>query len=155
MQIIVDSDRHHDGRDATAAPLPGARLMTPVVSVLGPPGRVAGLARCLPSGWELRHSRGLDDIGPGDLVLMTGAAPRDVETARAALARRTRVVVLLDEGAPPDAVAAVLTAGADACVRGGRLAILAGHLVACRRRQTAERWSAYPLPADPGRPVWA
>jgi hypothetical protein len=34
----------------------------------------------------------------------------------------------------------VLTAGADACVRGGQPAILASHLVACRRRQLAGRW---------------
>ena len=51
----------------------------------------------------------------------------------------------------------MLTAGADVCVRGGQLAILAGHLVACRRRQLADRWSdlqaaagdAQTPPADP------
>jgi hypothetical protein len=38
-------------------------------------------------------------------------------------------------------VAAVLTAGADVCVRGGVPSILASHLVACRRRQLADRWA--------------
>ncbi len=35
----------------------------------------------------------------------------------------------------------VLIAGADVCVRGGRPAILAGHLVAAHRRRLADRWS--------------
>jgi len=35
----------------------------------------------------------------------------------------------------------VLTAGADTCVRGGQPAILASHLVACRRRQVSDRWA--------------
>ena len=57
------------------------------------------------------------------------------------LPRRTRIVALVDPDAPAELVAGVLTAGADACVRGGQAAILASHLVACRRRQLAERWS--------------
>jgi hypothetical protein len=51
------------------------------------------------------------------------------------------IVALVDEEAPAEMVAGVLTAGADACVRGGQPAILAGHLVACRRRDRAGRWS--------------
>ena len=57
------------------------------------------------------------------------------------LPHRTQLVALVDDAAPAEMVAAVLTAGADACVRGGQPAILASHLVACRRRQLAGRWA--------------
>lgn len=119
----------------------------PVVSVLGQPGRVAGLPQQLPSGWIVRRPRSLDDIGPDDIVLISGATLPDVETARAALPWRTRIVALVDESASPSLVADVLTAGADGCVRDGRTAVLASHLVGCRRRQVADRWAASTVPA--------
>jgi hypothetical protein len=65
----------------------------------------------------------------------------DVDLARRRLPGRTSIVALVDEAAPGEVVAGVLTAGADACVRGGHPAILASHLVACRRRQVAGRWA--------------
>ncbi|GAA3350065.1 hypothetical protein GCM10020358_74580 [Amorphoplanes nipponensis] len=74
-------------------------------------------------------------------MLFSGATEADVLAARAALPRRTRIVVLVDDDARAELVAAVLTAGADVCVRGGLPAILASHLVACRRRQLADRWT--------------
>lgn len=153
MQITIDGNVQRADVTATRAPMPGLRSTAPVVSVIGQYSRVAGLERFLPSGWVVRRCRGLDEVAPDDLVLLSGATRQDVEAARKVLPRRVRVVTLLDDGAPPDTVAAVLTAGADACVRDGHLAILAGHLVACRRRQTAERWSAHPLMADSGGPV--
>ena len=153
MQITIDGDGQRADVTGTRAPLPGLRSAAPIVSVIGQYNRVAGLERHLPSGWIMRRRRSLDEVVPDDLVLLSGATRQDVEAARALLPRRARVVALLDDGAPPDTVAAVLTAGADACVRDGHPAILAGHLVACRRRQTAERWSAHPLMADSGRPV--
>jgi hypothetical protein len=114
---------------------------SPVVAVLGHPGRVAGLAQHLPGGWSVRQAAGLDDIVPEEIVLLAGTSVREVATARAVLPARTRVVALVDDEAPAETVAGVLTAGADVCVRGGQPAILASHLVACRRRQLADRWA--------------
>lgn len=112
-----------------------------VVAVLGPARRVAGLAPHLPAGWSLRFADDVDGVGPEELVLVAGATVRDITLARRLLPGRTPIVALVDDGAPAEVVAGVLTAGADACVRGGQPAILAGHLVACRRRQLAGRWA--------------
>ena len=113
----------------------------PVVAVLGQPSRVAGLPQHLPSGWTMRQVAALDDVLPGELVVLSGATVPDVRLARAALPPVTRVLALIDDWAPADLVSGVLTAGADVAVRGGHPAILAGHLVACRRRQVADRWA--------------
>jgi hypothetical protein len=145
--MLVHLNRHTDDRRCTAAaidlPLNPAhtRSMSPVVAVLGRRSRVAGLAAHLPTGWTLRSARDLDDIRPDELVLVVGAREQDIRTARAVLPRRARIIALVDDDAPAELVAAVLTAGADVCVRGGLPAILASHLVACRRRQLTDRWS--------------
>lgn len=112
----------------------------PVVAVVGYPGRVAGLGAHLPAGWSLRAAATLDSVRPHEIVLLSGAKEWDVIAARAVLPRRATVVALVDDDAPAELVAAVLTAGADVCVRGGQPQILAGHLVACRRRQLAGKW---------------
>jgi hypothetical protein len=145
--MLVQMNRQQDRRpfSATATDLPlnpaTTRSISPVVAVIGHPGRIAGLAGQLPRGWELRRPSDLDDVGPGEIVLFTQASVPDVAGARAALSRRTRIVALVDAEAPAELVAGVLTAGADVCVRGGQPAILASHLVACRRRQLADRWA--------------
>jgi len=113
----------------------------PVVAIFGYPGRVAGLHDHLPAGWSMRVPRDLDDVHPDELVMIVRAAVRDVTTARAVLPRNTRIVAVVDDDAPSELVAGVLTAGADTCVRGGQPAILASHLVACRRRQLSDRWT--------------
>ncbi|MEV6635769.1 hypothetical protein AB0M54_33965 [Actinoplanes sp. NPDC051470] len=118
------------------------KSLKPVVAVLGHRSRVAGLAAQLPNGWSVRAAAALDDIHAEEIVLLAGATERDVRAARSVLPRRTAVVALVDADAPADVVAGVLTEGADVCVRGGTQAILAGHLVACRRRQLADRWSS-------------
>jgi hypothetical protein len=118
-----------------------SRTPQPVVAVFGHPGRVAGLAQHLPGGWSMRRPRDIDDMRADEIVLLANATAEQVALARAALPPRTRIVALVDELAPAESVAGVLTAGADACVRGGQPAILAGHLVACRRRQVSERWT--------------
>ena len=137
-----DRDRQFD---ATSYDLPlnppSTKTLSPVVAVLGHPGRIAGLSAHLPAGWSLRPARDCDDVRPGELVLFTRATERDVRIARALLPRQSRIVALVDEQAPAGLVATLLTAGADVCVRGGHPAILAGHLIACRRRQLAERWT--------------
>jgi hypothetical protein len=101
---------------------------------------VASLGAHLPAGWRLRYPKHIDEVLAEEIVLFSGATEADVLRARAALPVRTRIVVLLDDDARAELVAAVLTAGADVCVRGGMPAILASHLVACRRRQLADRW---------------
>jgi len=140
------NDHRNDHRTRTAngteLPVdPGTKSLSPVVAVFGAPGRVAGLAAQLPRGWALRRPGGLDDVRAGDLVLFANASAADVATARDVLPRCTRIVAVVDAQSPAELVADVLTAGADVCVRGGQPAILASHLVACRRRQLADRWS--------------
>ncbi|AGL18294.1 hypothetical protein [Actinoplanes sp. N902-109] len=138
--MLVQLNRTDQNELFAPNPAASVRRADAVVAVLGYPGRVAGLAAHLPTGWSVRFAAGLDDIHPGDIVLISGALPADVTTARALLPRRTCVVTLLDDDAPAGLVAAVLTAGADVCVRGGQPAVLAGHLVACRRRRLTDRW---------------
>ncbi len=154
--MLVQLNRHTGDRPftATAAQMPlnalHTRSMRPVVAVLGHPARVVGLAGHLPAGWAVRPARDLADVGPDELVLIPEAKGPDVAAARAALPRRSLLIALVNEKAPGGLVAAVLTAGADVCVRGGVPAILAGHLVACRRRQLADRWAALQAAAADG-----
>jgi hypothetical protein len=138
--MLVQLDQN-DPRRHTTLNSAATRTLPPTVAVFGHPGRVAALPAHLPAGWTMRRPRDLDDVRPDDIVLFSGATVADVTTARAVLPRRTRIVVLVDETSPAELVAGVLTAGADACVRGGQPAILASHLVACRRRQLADRWA--------------
>lgn len=148
--MLVQLNRNGGARDfsATATDLPLNPASLPatagpraVVAVFGPRGRVAGLDQHLPSGWSVRFPGDLDDVNPDELVLFAGAAIRDVALARRILPARTQIATLVDDNAPAETVAAVLTAGADVCVRGGQPAILASHLIACRRRQMAGRWA--------------
>jgi hypothetical protein len=143
VRHMPPNDRRTATPTATDLPLnPAAgRLTGAVVAVFGNPGRIGDLAAHLPSGWTVRRPPDLDDVRLDEIVLLSGATVAEVTTARAVLPGRTRIVALVDAAAPAQAVAGVLTAGADVCVRGGRTAILAGHLVACRRRLLAERWA--------------
>jgi hypothetical protein len=145
--MLVQLNRHDDHRalTVTATDLPLNQATTksqaPVVAVFGQPGQVAGLAIHQPSSWAIRRPRDLDDVRLDDIVLFAHSSLAEVAAARAVLPRRTRIVAVVDAEAPAELVADVLTAGADVCVRGGQPAILASHLVACRRRQLADRWS--------------
>jgi hypothetical protein len=118
----------------------------PTVAVIGQRSRVAGLPQHLPHGWRMRMADSLEAVESGELVVLSGATVHDVRLARAVLPRATRVIALIDDWAAAELVSGVLTAGADVCVRGGHPGILAGHLVACRRRQLSDRWSALDLP---------
>ncbi|MDI6099946.1 hypothetical protein QLQ12_15200 [Actinoplanes sp. NEAU-A12] len=138
MLVQIEPDTDH--RNAPAA--------HPVVAVLGARSRVAGLPQHLPSGWETRLVPGLDAVRPGELVVLSGATVPDVRLARSVLPAVTRIIALIDDWAAAELVSGVLTAGADVCVRGGHPGILAGHLVACRRRQLAERWADLDLPRE-------
>lgn len=145
--MLVQLNRSDRFRTATptATDLPLAAFThvppSPVVAVFGHPGRVAGLEAQLPAGWSVRPVAAFEDVRPGELVLITQAKVGEVDTARSVLPRRARIVALVDEDAPAELVAGVLTAGADVCVRGTQPAILASHLVACRRRQMTDRWA--------------
>lgn len=139
MQLTRNTETRTASATATDLPvrpssLPRPRGPRPAVAVLGHRGRAAGLDQHLPAGWSLRVAEDLDDVRPGELVLITAATVRDVTLARRVLPARTQIVAVVDDAAPGEVVAGVLTAGADACVRGGQPGILAGHLVACRRR---------------------
>ncbi|MEU7901368.1 hypothetical protein [Actinoplanes sp. NPDC049118] len=141
LQLNLNETNRTFMPNSTAVPLPdlNARRSRPVVAVLGYQGRVAGLAEHLPLGWSLRNPGDLIEARDAEIVVVSGATVKDVGAARAALPARTRIVALVDDAAASELVAGVLTAGADVCVRGGPPAILASHLVACRRRQQAGR----------------
>jgi hypothetical protein len=145
--MLVQLNRNDTNRtfapNSTALPLPdlNAQRTSPVVAVLGHRGRVAALGAHLPAGWVLRYLNDLEEVRNDEIVLFSGARETDVLAARALLPARTLVVALVDDDARAELVAAVLTAGADVCVRGGMPSILASHLVACRRRQLADRWT--------------
>ena len=146
VQLNRQAGVHDFSATATHLPInPGSLPQThgplPMVAVLGHPGRVAGLPQYLPGGWTIRPAAGLDDVRPDEIVLVAGARVAEVEAARRVLPSRALIVALVDDEAPGSMVAGVLTAGADVCVRGSQPAILAGHLVAARRRQLAERWT--------------
>jgi hypothetical protein len=145
MLVQLNRSASHHTSTPSAVDLPLAEFTheqaAPVVAVFGHPGRVAGLEAHLPAGWSVRAPRDLDDVRADEMVLFTHAAVRDVTTARAVLPRTTRVVAVVADDASAALVAGVLTAGADTCVRGGQPAILASHLVACRRRVLADRWA--------------
>ena len=144
--MLVQLNRTDQNRafapNSTALPAPdlNRRRAEQVVVVLGHPSRVAALGAHLPTGWVVRFAADTGEVRPGEIVLISGARVDEVADARAVLSRRTRLVALVDGDAPAELVAGVLSAGADVCVRGGQAAILASHLVACRRRQMAERW---------------
>jgi hypothetical protein len=145
--MLVQLNRSDSFRTATptATELPLTTFTqgppSPVVAVFGHPSRVAGLESHLPAGWSIRPVAAFEDVLPGELVLITQAKVEQVDAGRAVLPRRARIVAVVDEDARAELVAAVLTAGADVCVRGTQPAILASHLVACRRRQLTDRWA--------------
>src|SRR3954468_11641581 len=73
--MLVQLNRNIDARDfsatATGLPLNPANLPAtsgprPVVAVLGPAARVAGLAPHLPAGWSVRAAGDLDDVHPDE-----------------------------------------------------------------------------------------
>jgi len=116
-------------------------VVTPIggaVRVVGDAGAgsgvVAGLVRHLPSSWTVTPAAGVAAAGPDDLALLVYPTPGEVAAAHRSLGGGTRLVVLIEATATADHVAEVLEAGADTCVRAGSTPVLAGHLVACRRR---------------------
>jgi hypothetical protein len=109
------------------------------VAIVDRVGQVDGLAAFLPRRWATRHYDSLYGVGGFDLMVLGGATGEMVSAARV-LHPDASIVAVIDADAPVEPLVDVLQAGADACVRAGSPAVLAGHLLAShRRRQRAER----------------
>ncbi|MDW5323702.1 hypothetical protein [Plantactinospora sp. KLBMP9567] len=102
--------------------------------VFGDITRVAGLSLHLPATWSTRPGQDITNVKDDDLVLLVRPTIDEVAAMDRKLAQRPQLVVLLDESCPAATIAAVLEAGADICVRATSSAVLASHLLACRRR---------------------
>lgn len=118
-------------------------------------GVVAGLVRHLPSSWTVTPAAGVAAAGPDDLALLVYPTAAEVRAAHRALGGGARLVVLIEAAATADRVAEVLEAGADTCVRAGSAPVLAGHLVACRRRAAGREPMALRGGSTRKRPVHA
>jgi hypothetical protein len=109
------------------------------VAVVDRVGQVDGLAAFLPRRWATRHYDSVYAVGGFDLMVLCGATGEMVSAARV-LHPDASIVAVIDTDAPVEPLIDVLQAGADACVRAGSPAVLAGHLMAShRRRQRAAR----------------
>jgi hypothetical protein len=103
------------------------------VGVLDHVGYVDGLAACLPMRWVTQHYDSLYEMGAFDLLVIGGATPHLVAATRLIHPDAT-IVAVVNADATAALFVATLHAGADACVRAGGPAKLAGHLLATHRR---------------------
>jgi hypothetical protein len=106
------------------------------VTVLGAGGQAATLRSHLPEDWAIRSVTDVRAANDVDLLVLGSATGSRVALARQ-LHPYTVIVAVIDLAAPVEVIVDVLGAGADACVRSGSTAILAGHLLACQRRREA------------------
>jgi hypothetical protein len=107
-----------------------------VVTVLDATGQVGALRAHLPADWEIRPLSDMGFIAEVDLLVLGNATGPAVARARR-LHPYAGIIAVIDLAAPVEVIVDVLGAGADACVRSGSTAILAGHLRACHRRRRA------------------
>jgi hypothetical protein len=107
------------------------------VAVVDRVGQVDGLAPFLPARWATRHFDSLYAVASFDLMVLGGATPELVAAARL-LHPDGSIIAVIDADAPVEPLVGVLQAGADACVRSGSPAVLAGHLLASHRRRVRE-----------------
>jgi hypothetical protein len=118
------------------APIDTAHVRVAIVDRVG---QVDGIASYLPRRWATRHYDSLYAVGAFDLMVLGGATGDMVSAARV-LHPEASIVAVIDAEASVEPLIEVLQAGADACVRAGSPAVLAGHLLAShRRRQRAAR----------------
>ncbi|MFR9778148.1 hypothetical protein ACL02O_19100 [Micromonospora sp. MS34] len=132
-------------------------LTAPTIAVLGDASRVTGLTRHLSAAWRVLRTNDIDYVQPGELVLLVCPDVATVARVHRRLPAGSALLVLAEQDAPAAAIADVLQAGADACVRAGSTTILASHLVACQRRRTRPPTPAAdrerdPVPAGAHRP---
>jgi hypothetical protein len=113
-----------------------APVTTVTVTVLGRAGQASVLRPHLPDNWAVRSVADVRAANDRDLLVLGSATGSNVALARR-LHPYTVIVAVIDTAAPVDVIVDVLGAGADACVRSGSTAILAGHLRACQRRRQA------------------
>ena len=109
----------------------GVRVQVAVVDRVG---HVDGLAAYLPRRWATRHYDTVFATDSCDLLVLGGATPDLVAAARQ-MHPEAAVVAVIDSQAPVEPLVAILSAGADTCVRAGPTAVLAGHLLASHRRR--------------------
>jgi hypothetical protein len=122
--------------EIASAPLAAADVQVAIVDRVG---LVDGLAAFLPRRWATRHYDSVYAVGSFDLMVLGDATGEMVSVARV-LHPDASIVAVIDAYAPVEPLIEVLQAGADACVRAGSPAVLAGHLLAShRRRQRAAR----------------
>jgi hypothetical protein len=110
------------------------------VAVVDRVGHVDGLAAYLPQRWATRHYDTVFATDSCDLLVLGGATPDLVAAARR-MHPEAAVVAVIDMQAPVEPLVAVLSAGADACVRAGATAVLASHLLASQRRRMSAKHS--------------
>jgi hypothetical protein len=103
------------------------------VGVIDHAGYVDGLAACLPMRWATRQYESLYEMGAFDLLVISAATPHLVAAARL-IHPDAIILAVIDANATAALFRATLHAGADACVRAGGPAMLAGHLLATYRR---------------------
>jgi hypothetical protein len=109
-----------------------------LVEVVGSPATARLLAAACPPGWRVAatdvptHHPCVDFVV---LVVPSAARVREV----AARCRGAEFAVLLDRRAPAAEIVEALDAGATACLRDAPAGLVAGHLVACRRRRAGTR----------------
>jgi hypothetical protein len=113
------------------APLAAADVRVAIVDRVG---LVDGLAAYLPRRWATRHYDSVYGVGSFDLMVLGGATGELVSAARL-LHPDASIVAVIDADSPVEPLVEVLQAGADACVRAGSPAVLAGHLMASHRRR--------------------
>ena len=124
----------HNGTMTTTNSRSYATSSRPVrVGVLDHVGYVDGLAACLPMRWVTQHYDSLYEMGAFDLLVIGGATPHLVAATRLIHPDAT-IVAVINADATAAMFVATLQAGADACVRAGGPAKLAGHLLATHRR---------------------
>jgi hypothetical protein len=103
------------------------------VGVIDHVGYLDGLAACLPMRWATRHYNSLYEMGAFDLLVIGAATPHLVAAAR--LVHPDAIIMaVIDASATAALFVATLHAGADACIRAGGPATLAGNLLATYRR---------------------
>jgi hypothetical protein len=103
------------------------------VGVIDHVGYVDGLSSCLPMRWATQHYDSLYEMGAFDILVIGGATPHLVAATRLIHPDAT-IMAVIDANATTALLMATLHAGADACVRAGGAAMLAGHLLATHRR---------------------
>jgi hypothetical protein len=116
------------------------------VAVIDRVGHVDGLAAYLPRRWATRHYDTLFAADSCDLLVLGGATPDLVAVARL-MYPEASIIAVIDAQAPVEPLVAILAAGADACVRAGASAVLAGHLLASHRRRMGTKHSERPTAA--------